>query len=181
MFRRCARRYGHHTLLEHGVVLTCVTFVAMNDLHPDNNFDTVSASTDAFGDTRTFFQSEICLSENRKPFLWELCPPEIRDLIFDDLDREDDWWHNPHFAWDSNECVPPFIVAVRTLPVTYAHALLRFKRLSASIHMDGRYGKHTHQLKDMTDMELKVFEKVEIDLRLALLPVRTESLPEELG
>jgi hypothetical protein len=30
-------------------------------------------------------------------------------------------------------------------------------------------------------MELKVFEKVEIDLRLALLPVLTESLPEELG
>jgi len=153
----------------------------MNDLQPDNNFDIVSASTDAFEDTRTFFQWEICLPETRKPFLWELCPAEIRDLIFDDLDGEEGaWFHQPHFAWDSHGCVPPFVVAVRTLPITYAHALLRFQRLSTSIHIDGTHDKHGHRLKDITDIELQVFEKADIDLRLVLPPAPTEDLQEEL-
>jgi hypothetical protein len=153
----------------------------MNELQPDNNFDIVSASTHAFEDTRTVFQWEICLPETRKPFLWELCPAEIRDLIFDDLDGvEGDWFYQPHFAWDSHGCVPPFVVAVRTLPMTYAHALLRFKRLSASIHIDGTHAKHGHRLKDITDIELQVFEKAEIDLRLVLPRGPTEDLQEEL-
>ncbi len=153
----------------------------MNDLQPENNFDTVPASKDAFEDDEKLIPWRRCLPEIQKSFLWELCPPEIRDLIFDDLDRRDDWWHEPHFAWGSHGCVSPFIIAVRTLPVTYAHALLRFKRLSASIHIDGRQGKHGTHLNDMTNAELKVFEKVEIYLRLLLPLVPTESLQEELG
>ena len=153
----------------------------MNDLQLDNNSDTVSAPTGAFEDTETFFPWENCLPKNRKPFLWELCPPEIRDLIFDDLDGvEGDWFYQPHFAWDSHGCVPPFVVAVRTLPITYAHALLRFKRLSASIHIDATHGKHGHRMKDITDIELQVFEKAEIDLRLVLPTAPTEDLQEEL-
>lgn len=98
-------------------------------------------------------------TQNRFP--WDRCPPEIRDIIFDGLDEEND---RPYFAWNTRGCTPAFLAAVRRMEgfcITYAQALHRFKILSRSIRMD----KSTrHKLKNLVGVELDAFQILDLEI-----------------
>jgi hypothetical protein len=100
-----------------------------------------------------------------KVFPWELCPYELRDQIFDALDKCH--WQ-PYFGWDSDGCPPPFLVAVRSLPLSYEHALQRFAQCSSQIHM---HLWTSHDLTDMVQAELNVIEKVDLELRSVVFTI----------
>ncbi|PMD40224.1 hypothetical protein L207DRAFT_624557 [Hyaloscypha variabilis F] len=103
-----------------------------------------------------------------KSFPYDRSPTEIRDLIFDDLDDEDGT-NKPYFAWNTQGCIPAFLVALRAfdcLRITYEHAVDRFRKFSSSVIMDEIT---SHHLGSMYRAEVEVFQKLNIELLASLL------------
>jgi hypothetical protein len=114
-------------------------------------------------------KSSATSSANASP--WERLPIEVRQQIFDNLDEElfiDDFIFPPafprpcpkertYFRW--GDSMPPLVVALRSLPVSYYHAIEHFARVNGELDLS--FGCN---IASMTKSELVVITSVRFDV-----------------
>ena len=95
-----------------------------------------------------------------KSHLWERCPVEVRDMIFDEIDKVDDDGVN-YFRWRGS--MPPLIVALRGLKNSYKQVLRRFAKANPERHLwMNSLGRSS--IRDMNRVEVDMFEEVSLRL-----------------
>lgn len=92
-----------------------------------------------------------------KSFSWERCPVEVRDMIFDVVTQDNRYY----FDWEG--CVPPLVIALRPLEVSYQHVLQRFVEQNRSSF--AMYKWTGFSIRDMNQVELDTIQTVSLELR----------------
>jgi hypothetical protein len=94
-------------------------------------------------------------------FPWEELAVEIRDHIFDMVDRDaEDLSCSPsYFKWQGS--LPPLVVALRPLPVSYRHVLQRFAIHNSEITLCPSNG---YDLSAMAQPEMDIIESINLQL-----------------
>ena len=103
-------------------------------------------------------------SESPKIFPWEKLPFEIRDQIFAEVDSSlggpPDWLIDLYyFEW--NGSIPPLVVALRTLKLSYQHVMQWFSKHNSLLVMHEGVG---FDISDMTNIELERISSVSMEL-----------------
>jgi hypothetical protein len=97
----------------------------------------------------------IISNKKVKSSLWERCPAEVRDLIFDEVDNNA---QGDYFMWSGR--MPSLVVALRGLKFSYKQALQRFAKVNEySICMSPWNG---YSIRDMNQTELNTISMVEL-------------------
>jgi hypothetical protein len=103
-------------------------------------------------------------SESPKIFSWEKLPFEIRDQIFAKVDSSlggpPDWLIDSYyFEW--NGSMPPLVVALRTLKLSYQHVMQWFSKHNSRLFLHEGSG---FDISDMTNIELEGICSVSVEL-----------------
>jgi len=99
-----------------------------------------------------------------KFFPWELAPFEIREQIFETLGTcfllRSECPGDSYFRWCRE--VPPLVVALRSLKISYDHVIKHFKKHNRQLYL-GFW--NSYNVAGMTKRELEAIESVHIDAR----------------
>ena len=103
-------------------------------------------------------------SKTSKMFPWEKLPFEIRDQIFAEVDSSlggpPNWLIDSYyFEW--NGSMPPLVVALRTLKLSYQHVMQWFSKHNSLLVMHEGVG---FDISDMTNIELERISSVSMEL-----------------
>jgi hypothetical protein len=100
-------------------------------------------------------------------FPWDRLPFEIRQKIFDLLTPESPSGSPPYFRCHWKTGMPPLVVALRPLPISYDHALQNFSKENRELWLRSRGAKNT--VRGMTKTELSFIEWVDLEAELVSL------------
>jgi hypothetical protein len=106
----------------------------------------------------------------KKTFPWEKLPFETRDHIFKEVDKFSD--RGFHYFW-WNGVMVPLIIALRSLPISYQHALQWFAK--ERFYFSPKYPSPERPMLDLAKAELAVINAASVDLRYV---TATNSSPE---
>ena len=94
-----------------------------------------------------------------KAFPWERLPFELRQQIFDALDKMTWLWREeaPVCYFDWSHTLPPLVIALRRLPISHQHVI---KHLDSKNTGKGRYMRvySAHHLVRLTKTELRIVQ-----------------------
>ncbi|CZR62966.1 uncharacterized protein PAC_12863 [Phialocephala subalpina] len=106
--------------------------------------------------------STMAAVSTKSVFPWEKLPFEIREKIFEDVKKSLDRsrrYMGGYFSWDGT--MPPLVVALRPLPVSYEHVLKWFRKHNRYLKLDGYTG---YVLAEMNAKEVQMVQSLSIVL-----------------